>query len=35
MKNPLAYGKATLSVDIIHGGPGSAGEMVPVAIEMA
>ncbi|MHC5059942.1 MAG: alpha/beta fold hydrolase [Planctomycetota bacterium] len=31
MKNLRKYGKAPFSIAVIHGGPGSAGEMVPVA----
>jgi pimeloyl-ACP methyl ester carboxylesterase len=35
MKNLRTYGKAPFNVAIIHGGPGAAGEMAPVARELA
>lgn len=35
MKNPRKYGKPPYSVAVIHGGPGAAGEMAPVARELA
>ena len=35
MKNLRTYGKAPFNVAIIHGGPGVAGEMAPVARELA
>ncbi len=35
MKNLRAYGKAPFHVAVIHGGPGAAGEMAPVARELA
>lgn len=35
MKSAKIYGKAPLSVALIHGGPGAAGEMAPVARELA
>jgi pimeloyl-ACP methyl ester carboxylesterase len=35
MKNPRTYGKAPFNVAVIHGGPGAAGEMAPVARELA
>jgi pimeloyl-ACP methyl ester carboxylesterase len=35
MKNLRTYGKAPFKVAVIHGGPGAAGEMVPVARELA
>ncbi len=33
--NPRAYGPAPYSVVLLHGGPGAAGEMAPVARELA
>jgi pimeloyl-ACP methyl ester carboxylesterase len=35
MKNPRTYGKAPYTVAVIHGGPGVAGEMAPVAREIS
>jgi pimeloyl-ACP methyl ester carboxylesterase len=35
MKNLRTYGKAPFTVAVIHGGPGAAGEMAPVARELA
>ena len=35
MKNLRIYGKAPFNVAVIHGGPGAAGEMAPVARELA
>jgi pimeloyl-ACP methyl ester carboxylesterase len=35
MDNPRAYGRAPFSVAVVHGGPGAAGEMAPVARELA
>jgi pimeloyl-ACP methyl ester carboxylesterase len=35
MKNLRTYGKSPFNVAVIHGGPGSAGEMAPVARELA
>jgi pimeloyl-ACP methyl ester carboxylesterase len=35
MKNLRTYGKAPFKVAVIHGGPGAAGEMAPVAHELA
>ncbi|MBN1292702.1 MAG: alpha/beta hydrolase [Candidatus Latescibacteria bacterium] len=35
MKNLRKYGKSPYSVAIVHGGPGAAGEMAPVAQELA
>lgn len=35
MKNLRTYGKAPFKVAIVHGGPGAAGEMAPVARELA
>jgi len=35
MKNPRKYGKSPLSIAVVHGGPGAAGEMEPVAREIA
>lgn len=35
MKNLRRYGKAPFRVAVIHGGPGAAGEMAPVARELA
>ncbi len=35
MNNLRTYGKAPFSVAVIHGGPGAAGEMAPVAQELA
>ena len=35
MKNLQPYGKAPFSVAVIHGGPGAAGEMGPVARKLA
>ena len=35
MRNLRTYGKAPFNVAIIHGGPGAAGEMAPVARELA
>lgn len=35
MKNLRTYGKAPFNAAVIHGGPGAAGEMAPVARELA
>jgi pimeloyl-ACP methyl ester carboxylesterase len=35
MENLRTYGKAPFKVAVIHGGPGAAGEMAPVARELA
>jgi pimeloyl-ACP methyl ester carboxylesterase len=35
MKNLRTYGKPPFNVAVIHGGPGAAGEMAPVARELA
>ena len=35
MKNLKKYGKAPFNVAVIHGGPGAAGEMAPVARKLA
>lgn len=35
MNNVRAYGRAPFKVAVIHGGPGAAGEMAPVARELA
>ena len=35
MKNLRKYGKSPFSVVVVHGGPGAAGEMAPVACELA
>ncbi len=35
MKNLRTHGKAPFSVAVVHGGPGAAGEMAPVACELA
>jgi len=35
MKNPRKYGKAPFSVAVVHGGPGAAGELAPLARELA
>ena len=35
MKNCRTWGKAPYSVAVIHGGPGAAGEMAPVACEIS
>ncbi len=35
MKDLRTYGKAPFTVAVIHGGPGAAGEMAPVARELA
>ena len=35
MKNHRLYGKAPYTVAVIHGGPGAAGEMAPVAEELS
>jgi pimeloyl-ACP methyl ester carboxylesterase len=35
MKNLRTYGKAPFQVAVIHGGPGAAGEMAPVARELS
>jgi pimeloyl-ACP methyl ester carboxylesterase len=35
MKNLRTYGKAPFKVAVIHGGPGAAGEMAPVARELS
>ena len=34
MENLRKYGKAPFSIVVVHGGPGAAGEMVPVAQEL-
>lgn len=35
MNNPKTYGEAPFSIVVVHGGPGAAGEMAPVARELA
>lgn len=35
MKNPRIYGQPPYRVALVHGGPGAAGEMAPVALELA
>jgi len=35
MKNLRKYGKAPFTIAVIHGGPGAAGEMAPVARELS
>ena len=35
MKNLRTYGKVPFNVAVIHGGPGAAGEMAPIARELA
>jgi len=35
MKNLRKYGKAPFSVVVVHGGPGAAGEMKPVTLELS
>ncbi len=35
MNNLRKYGKAPFNVAVIHGGPGAAGEMAPVAIQLS
>ena len=35
MKNPRKYGESPFNIALIHGGPGAAGEMAPVARELA
>lgn len=35
MKNPRTHGQAPFRVVVVHGGPGAAGEMAPVARELA
>jgi pimeloyl-ACP methyl ester carboxylesterase len=35
MKNLKTYGKAPYNIAVVHGGPGAAGEMAPVARELA
>ena len=35
MQNPRKYGNAPFRVAVVHGGPGAAGEMAPVARELA
>ncbi|MBM3131642.1 MAG: alpha/beta hydrolase [Chloroflexi bacterium] len=35
MNNPRAYGTLPFNVALVHGGPGAAGEMAPVAHELA
>ena len=35
MKNLRRYGNSPFDVAVIHGGPGAAGEMAPVALELA
>ncbi len=35
LKNLRTYGKAPFRVAVIHGGPGAAGEMAPVALELS
>jgi len=35
MKNLRTYGQAPYHVAVLHGGPGAAGEMAPVAREIA
>ena len=34
MENLRKYGKAPFSIVVVHGGPGAAGEMAPVAQEL-
>jgi len=34
MENVRKYGKAPFKVAVVHGGPGAAGEMAPVAREL-
>ncbi len=34
MANPRKYGNAPFKVAVVHGGPGAAGEMAPVAMEL-
>ena len=34
MENLRKYGKAPFNIVVVHGGPGAAGEMVPVAQEL-
>lgn len=34
MDNPRKYGKAPYSIVLLHGGPGAAGEMAPLALEL-
>jgi pimeloyl-ACP methyl ester carboxylesterase len=35
MQNPRIYGRPPYTVAVVHGGPGAAGEMAPVARELA
>ena len=35
MENLRTYGEAPFNVAVVHGGPGAAGEMAPVARELA
>jgi len=35
LKNYRTYGSAPYAVAVVHGGPGAAGEMAPVAQELA
>ena len=35
VKNLRTYGEAPFNIAVIHGGPGAAGEMAPVARELA
>ena len=35
MKNLRIYGEAPFNIGVVHGGPGAAGEMAPVAYELA
>ena len=35
MENPRIYGKSPYRIAVVHGGPGAAGEMAPVARELA
>ena len=35
MENYRTYGSAPYTVAVVHGGPGAAGEMAPVARELA
>ncbi len=35
MNNPRTYGNAPYTVAVLHGGPGAAGEMAPVAAELS
>jgi len=35
MENPRKYGNRPYEVALVHGGPGAAGEMAPVAKELS